>query len=518
MRTRRTEAARIIQPPRNAWRIAGATSAGVLVDGADYYRAFYRSARRAEHYIVMSGWQFDSGVPLLRGDEVAAGEEVRFLKFLNGLCERRPTLRIYLLAWDFHPVLALEREWWQRVYFHWMTNARLHFRFDTCEVDGGSHHQKFIVIDGAVAFLGGMDVCEARWDDRRHLAEHPLRYSRGRPQKPYHEVQAFLAGGDAPTALVELFGERWARAGGDRLVLSPAPESPCFERPEGLLPLPGGAVALSRTDPRRPKGVREVEELLVDAIDAAEQCVYAETQYFSSRRIFRALVARMQAAGRPKLEIVVIVNERAEAMKEELAVGLRQAEILEKLREVAGATGHPLGLYWSRPEGKAEAFPATYIHSKLLIVDDRFLSVGSANLTNRSMGVDSELHASWETGADDASSELGASIRDIRVSLLAEHSGQHRGALEAFGPMPGLVGRLDALADQSRLRRHGPPSPGQRAAMEWLDPQSLPFDPADPDGADAAALEEPSDQWRRGKLPSALASAGRRLRRRFRPR
>jgi phosphatidylserine/phosphatidylglycerophosphate/cardiolipin synthase-like enzyme len=484
------------------------------VDGADYYRALYRSARHAERYIVMSGWQFDSGVPLVRGDEVAAGEEVRFLKFLNGLCERRPMLRIYLLAWDFHPVLALEREWWQRVYFHWMTNPRLQFHFDTCEVDGGSHHQKFVVVDGAVAFLGGMDVCEARWDDRRHLAENPLRYSRGRPQKPYHEVQAFLAGGDAPTALVDLFVERWARAGGDPLVLSAAPESSRFERPEGLLPLPGGAVALSRTDPRRPKSVREVEQLLVDAIDAAKQCVYAETQYFSSRRIFRALVARMQAPGRPKLEIVVIVNERAEAIKEEVAVGLRQAEILEKLREVAGATGHPLGLYWSRPDGKAEAFPATYIHSKLLIVDDRFLSVGSANLTNRSMGVDSELHASWET--DEAASPLGVRIRDIRVSLLAEHSGQHGGALEMFGPMPGLVGRLDAMVDQSRLRQHGPPSPAQRAAMELLDPQSLPFDPADPDAPDAAALEEPSDQRRRGKLPSTLATTARWLGRRVR--
>jgi phosphatidylserine/phosphatidylglycerophosphate/cardiolipin synthase-like enzyme len=509
--------ARIIQPSRNAGRIVSADRAGVLVDGADYYRAFYWAARRAERYILMSGWQFDSGVQLVRGDEAAAGEEVRFLKFLNGLCERSPTLHVYLLAWDFHPVLGLEREWWQRVYFHWKTNSRLHFHFDACEVDGGSHHQKFVVIDGALAFRGGMDVCEARWDDRRHLAEHPLRYSHGRPQKPYHEVQAFVAGGDAPTALGDLFVQRWARAGGDPLVLPPALESPRFEPPPGLLPLPGGALALSRTDPRRTGSLREVEQLLVDAIGAAEQCVYAETQYFSSRRIFGALVSRMQAAGRPKLEIVVIVNERAEAIKEELAVGLRQAEILEKLREVAGATGHALGIYWSRPEGKADTFPATYIHSKLTIVDDRFLSVGSANLTNRSMGVDSELHASWEASPDDAASPLAASIRDIRLSLLAEHSGRDRGVVEMFGAIPGLVGRLDAIiADRSRLRRHGPPRPAQRAALQLLDPQSLPFDPSDPGAADAAALEEPSDQRQRGKLPSGLASAGRWLAHRMR--
>jgi phospholipase D1/2 len=126
----------IIQPPRNTWRIVSADGAGGLVDAADYYRAFYWAARHAERYIVMSGWQFDSGVQLVRGDEAPAGQEVRFLKFLNGLCERSPALRVYLLAWDFHPVLALEREWWQRVYFHWMTNPRLQFRFDTCEVEG----------------------------------------------------------------------------------------------------------------------------------------------------------------------------------------------------------------------------------------------------------------------------------------------------------------------------------------------------------------------------------------------
>jgi phospholipase D1/2 len=273
--------------------------------------------------------------------------------------------------------------------------------------------------------------------------------------------------------------------------------------------LPAGALALSRTDPRQTGSVREVEQLLVDAIAAAEHCVYLETQYFSSQRIFRALVSRMQAVGRPKLEIVVVVNERAEAIKEELTVGLRQAEILENLREVAGLTGHALGMYWSRPEGQVDSFQATYIHSKVTIVDDRFLSVGSANLTNRSMGVDSELHASWEASPDDASSPLVARVREIRVSLLAEHSGQDCGAAEAFGPIPGLVRRLDAIADRSRLRRHRPPSPGQRAALELLDPQSLPFDPAEPGVADAAAREEPSDQRQRGRVALGIASVGR---------
>ena len=96
----------------------------------------------------MSGWQFDSGVLLLRGSDAPPGAEVRFLPFLNSLCEANPDLHVYILAWDFHVVLALEREWMQRVYFDWMTNPRFRFLFDNCPAPGGSHHQKFVVVDG----------------------------------------------------------------------------------------------------------------------------------------------------------------------------------------------------------------------------------------------------------------------------------------------------------------------------------------------------------------------------------
>ena len=166
------------------WRDVTAAASGVIVDAADYYYAFYWAARRARRSILISGWEFDSGVPLLRGADAPPGEEVRFLRFLNGLCAATPGLFICLLAWDFNLVLAGEREWLQRIFFHWLTHERFHFHVDDSPIVGGSHHQKFVVIDGHLAFLGGMDICEARWDDRRHLAENPVRLARGWPQKP----------------------------------------------------------------------------------------------------------------------------------------------------------------------------------------------------------------------------------------------------------------------------------------------------------------------------------------------
>jgi phospholipase D1/2 len=498
----------IIKLGHNAWRRVHAAGTGVLVDAADYYSALYWAVGRAQSYVLMSGWQFDSGVPLLRGADVPSGADVRFLKFLDGLCRRRPELRIYLLAWDFHLIFAGEREWLQRVIFHWMTSPNLRFRFDDHPGGGGSHHQKFVVVDGGLAFLGGIDVCEARWDDRRHFANNPLRLSHGRPQKPYHDVQAWLAGREPARALEDLFSERWRRAGGPPLELRSAYSTEVPAR--GSMPIGGTTVALSRTDPR-PGGhtIREVERLFEDAIAAANRLIYIETQYLSSRRIREALVRRMRAAGRPRPEMVIIVNEHAEALKEELAVGLRQARNLQVLRNIAAGTGSALGCYFSLCDGAHETFRATYIHSKLMIVDDRFLTVGSANLTNRSMGLDSELHVTWEHEQEDG--PLIDTIRNVRVSLLAEHAGLSGADAAGLEAIEGLVARLDAIANRggARLQRHGPPTPAQQTAMQLVDPDDLPFDPETTAADDAAGTLDPSDEHSgRRRLPILAAVVG----------
>lgn len=484
----------ILELGRNAWKTARPDAAGVLVDAAAYYRAFYAAALRAKRSIILSGWQFDSGVPLLRGNDAAPGAEVRLLKLLNELCERNPELDVYILAWDFHVVFSLEREWMQTLYFEWGTNRRLHFRFDDTQAAQGAHHQKFVVIDRSVSFVGGIDLCEARWDDRRHLQDNPSRQSHGAPVKPYHDVQAYLLGCEPADVLRELFADRWARTEGPEVAL---PE--CDHDAElvagfsgqgpDTLAMGAGAVAFSRTDARAARQtVREVERLLVDAIAAAERLIYLETQYFSSTTICDALVARMRQAERPRLEIVMVINAKPEAVKEEFAVGLRQAKILMRLAQTADSTAHHLGIYHTLCAGEAPDRASTYIHSKLLLVDDRFLTVGSANLTNRSMGVDTELHVSWETtGMSEQDAQLRQRVQAFRVSLLAEHTGlDHDDALAAatdLGNVDGLVARLDGLTTlpNARLTRHVLASRGEQWVMRVIDPERLPFDPAEPE-------------------------------------
>src|SRR5688572_21706187 len=115
----------ILQAERNYWCEGPVSSAGILVDADDYYRAFYEAGQNASAYILLAGWQFDTDACLLRGPEAAnAALPVTLLAYLNALCQRRPELRIYILAWDFHAIFALERQWMQDLRFKWLTSER----------------------------------------------------------------------------------------------------------------------------------------------------------------------------------------------------------------------------------------------------------------------------------------------------------------------------------------------------------------------------------------------------------
>jgi phospholipase D1/2 len=490
----KTRMPRILQCPRNVWHECPVEGAGLLVDGDDYYRTFYEACQHAERYIMLAGWQFDTDAELLRGkDADGAPLPVTLLKFLDALCERKKDLRIYMLAWDFHAVFSLEREWMQQLRFNWTTNERLHFVFDANHAEQGSHHQKFVVIDGRLSFLGGLDLCDHRWDDRKHVLPNPLRMSRGAPHRPFHDMQAYLVGAPVGVELAKLFTCRWEAAGGAPIEVPDASSTKAFAAfaPRGALGLATRNIALSRTDPSgRPsqsEGCHEICDLYQDAIAGARSLIYIETQYFSSRVIGDALAKRLAEKDGSTLDVVLVLNMEAETFKEEVAVGLAQAKVISDLRKAAVGTTHRLGIYYSVPhmddmeEGGEEPTRATYIHSKLMIVDDRFLTIGSANLTNRSTSIDTELNMSVET--ESAADALGRSIARIRQNLLAEHLGPV--SVDALSEprtagSTSLVGALDDLASrrEGRLRLHPSPTANERAILEVIDPQQLPFDPA----------------------------------------
>src|SRR6478609_11366696 len=113
MTSGRVEPITILTPGRNCWtNEAPLNHCGLLVDGRAYYRAFYHAAQKAQKYLLIAGWKFTSDVKLLRGPDAAEADgEVELLPFLKELLRKKPELRIYILAWDYSLIYALEWEW-----------------------------------------------------------------------------------------------------------------------------------------------------------------------------------------------------------------------------------------------------------------------------------------------------------------------------------------------------------------------------------------------------------------------
>jgi len=500
---------------------AATPRSGLLIDGRDYYRAVYEACRRAQRSILMLGWQFDSRARLLVGDEAAgAAYPVELLAFLGALCKERPDLRVHILTWRSSPLFALEREPFQSLTFRLRSHRNLRFELDDCHPTTGSQHQKLIAVDRSIAFVGGMDLCTSRWDDRDHLAGDGRR---DRPWPwpgrylPYHDVQAFVTG-DAVDVLRGWFAERWKRGTREALALPDAPREEIAIAPSVVITAP--RVALTRTLPELEdppcEAVHELRALHLRAIAAARASIYIENQYFSSDEIRRALVERMRrgggvgSTGGEPIEIVIVLPHQSAGLKEQVAIGVRQAEILRQLKAVAAQTGHHVGVYYAAAPGRDGDVPV-FIHAKVLAVDDRFLLISSANATNRSMGLDSELGLAWEADAAEPS------LRAARIELLREHVGVGRTEADALlGPQRGLVARLDGIARarSHRLRMHAmceDAQPGVSIAHAVR--EDVPLDPCGPVFEDL--FPEP-DEWYR-HVRDRMAMVWHRLRTALRP-
>jgi phospholipase D1/2 len=443
---------KILTAGRNCWiDNSPAEDCGLLIDGREYYRAFYEAARKAKHYILIAGWKFTSDVRLLRGPDAAGVDEnVELLAFLKDLVAKNRDLRIYILAWDYSFIYAWEWEWNLASKFR-DDEGRLQFCFDSHHPIAASHHQKYVVVDGSVAFVGGFDFNGDDWDDRDHLPEHPDREDTVVRHGPYHDVQACI-NGPAAMELARYFEARWQDAGNDKLELPPPVRHPDVRCGR---PIRSQQIALSNSQPwGEGAPILQIRDLYLDAIVAARELIYIENQYFTADVIVEALIRRMRDPNLPTLDIVLVLPKQLHGWFEAATLEPARLRVLDSVVAAAEETGHRVGFYYPASTTADGVEVATLIHSKLLIVDDRLLSVGSANVSNRSHGLDTELNVSWETM--ERGDELYSSIRDIRIDLLAEHCGV-LGRYDSINDLfsgRGLVERLNYRADNGgRLRR-----------------------------------------------------------------
>lgn len=416
------ENAPLLRPGATCWRVERARRLAFLVDGAAYFGALRRALLGARHSVFILGWDIDSRLRLAR-DGADDGWPETLLDLLNAVLARRRGLSAHVLTWDFAMLYALEREWLPLYRLPWRCHHRLHFAMDNAHPVGGSQHQKVVVVDDRLAFAGGMDLARWRWDTPGHRPGDPGRVDpSGRPYPPFHDVQVMVEGPVA-AALGDLARERWRRAGVHprRLPAPAAPAAPAA--PDGPSPWPEGVapdltdvdVAVARTLPAyggRP-AVGEVERLHLEAVAAARRFIYIENQYLTSHRVGEALARRLAEPDGP--EVVMVLPERTGGWLERNTMDVLRARLVRTL-ERADAGGR-LRLYAPRVPGLGDE--AVSVHAKVMVVDDRLVRVGSANLSNRSMGLDAECDLAVEA-ADGRTAEAIAAFRD---GLLAEHLG-----------------------------------------------------------------------------------------------
>jgi len=448
----------ILRPDANCWRIERASRAVVLIDAAAYFSALRVALRTARHSVFIVGWDLDSRTKLA-GENCSAddGWPLTLREFLIRMVEERPELTIYLLAWDFAILYALERDPFPALKLGWQTPDQIRFRFDNVLPPGASHHQKIVVVDDALAFSGGIDLTIRRWDTSWHRVDDPHRHdASGKPYSAFHDVQ-MAVDGKAAHALAELAHERWERATGEHVPTSPARQSPW---PDIVPDFQDVDVAIARTLPlmNGQQEVREVEASLADMIASAEREIYIENQYLTAPAIAKALAERLRT--RPELQALLVAPHTPEKWLEYHTMRNGRIHFLRTLQEL-GVTDR---VRLVCPEIRSdERITYTMVHSKVMIVDDRMLRVGSANLNNRSMGTDTECDLVIE-----AQSEADrAAIRRVRARLLADHSGvsveealsaTERGLVAAAETLSGRGHRLvpinDGEPDEGEFAEH----------------------------------------------------------------
>lgn len=400
---------------RNSWRVERADRAAVLIDAASYFGALRKSLIKARSTVFVVGWDIDSRTRLVgengRADD---GYPETFIDLLSALVNERPQLSVHLLVWDYSVLFALEREFLPSISLRWRLPRRIRYCLDDDLPAGAAHHQKIVVVDDAVAFSGGQDVTVRRWDTVQHRLEHPTRVDPGgEPYGPYHDVQA-LVDGNAALALAKLVRERWRNGACER---APAVRPFGDPWPAGIVPdLECIDVGIARTCPANEDQdeIRECEALFLDSVERAERTILIENQYLTATRFAERLGRRMRE--NPKLEVVIIAPRISHSWLEG-----------QTMRAGLGRFMRPLGdpelrdrvaLLSPRVEAGGQASDIM-IHSKIMVVDDVLLRVGSANLNNRSFGLDSECDLAFEARTPDQR----RAIARLRDSMLGHFCG-----------------------------------------------------------------------------------------------
>jgi phosphatidylserine/phosphatidylglycerophosphate/cardiolipin synthase-like enzyme len=338
----------------------------------------------------------------------------------------------------------------------------------TIEVRGISRfpqllHAKMIVVDGVEAFLLGSPLVNGYWDDDAHRPVDRRRPTRELGGRPLHDLSLRVRG-SAVEELRALFHEWWTEVADEARTARPHAE--CAD--ELAMPAETGAVSVTRTvpagvSPRRPSGHMEILDSMLEGIDGAREVLYVEHQYLSARPVIRAIGDALDRS--PALEVIALVNQNPDITAYR---GWQNARLAE-----SGLRDHPrFGLFalWSQArQGRALFLNQVFVHSKVIIADDAWATVGSANVDGVSLHSYGDDFESWlgqrvfggvrnfdvnlELRGADVS--IADSIAELRAGLWREHLGG-KAAERALAGAPLHAWREQAARNVAALNAYTP--------------------------------------------------------------
>jgi phosphatidylserine/phosphatidylglycerophosphate/cardiolipin synthase-like enzyme len=403
-RLRRLHWERALAPPGPELWAAGepaprtGCSLDVLVDGAQALPEMANAIAGARDFVHMTGWHIAPHFELVRGESpVVLGV------LLAELAER---VDVRVLVWAgapvplFHPTRKQVAEAVRAL----TRGTRIQCRPDPREHPFHCHHEKTIVVDGELAFVGGIDLTDIA-GDRFDSSAHPARRRLG-----WHDAATRLTG-PAVADVNDHFTLRWLELTGERL-----------GRPAQPAPTGSQTVQVVRTVAEGmyehlPRGDFRILESYLRGLHSARELIYLENQFLWAPEIVAILADKLRHPPAADFRIVLVLPAKPNNGKDDTRGQLGVlAEADGDRGRLLAATVRSLGPGGDDP---------LYVHAKIGIVDDRWMTLGSANLNAHSLFNDTELNVV----TDD--SEL---VRRTRVRLWAEHLQQEETAIAATDP------------------------------------------------------------------------------------
>lgn len=390
-----------------------------LIDGRDAFEAMADAIAEARDTVHITGWSASPDFIMTR-----TGDPDRTLGALLEEAGRRGvTTKVLLWSGAPVPVIHPTRADGKKSLAAFNAIAGVSCALDSREYLMDCHHEKTVIIDSRVAFVGGLDLTSLnsdRWDTHEH---HP------RPTDGWHDV-AMRATGPVVADVVEHFAQRWAATTGEHLP------------PAELQPATGeSAVRMARTIPElvygfAPRGDFGILHEYLTALRAAQRLIYIENQFLWAVEIVDLLVDKLRNPPSPDFRLVILLPAKAHSGQD---ATLGQ---LDRLLDADPTGQHLLAMTVQSTDPRHDI----YVHAKATVVDDRWVTIGSANLNTHSLFNDTELNL--VVAADDVAVQ-------VREELWREHTGAQPTGVD---PVSFIDGVLRPMAEE-QLQRHAAGEP-----------------------------------------------------------